>query len=149
MRKSMIILIPIILSQTLHCCSTGEDEADFSQLNGESFVFIVDRSVDHPDVQYPRDELQESDYKQLNDGPRYDVEFSADMQTVTLMPGGYVGELEEDDELLKQYNLVDGAFIAGRFNIWIESGHFEAELTEYGSGIPIIRSQRGTMKPAE
>jgi len=99
-----------------------------------------------PNVQFPRDNLQESDYITTNEEISYDLIFSEDGQIVTIEPGSVSGEIINDREEFKLYELVEGLFAGGRFVIWISHKDFEAEYTIYGSGIPIIRSERGKLE---
>jgi hypothetical protein len=41
--------------------------------------------------------------------------------------------------------LTKNLFAGGRFVVWSSDGGFEAEYTVYGSGVPIISSERGPL----
>ena len=123
--------------------NNSESVVTFSMLNGNHFVLEVDRIADHPNVQSPFDELDENDYASIDNGNQYFVSFSDDIQTITLLPDSVSGLMEKDTNVLKQYNLDDGLFAGGRFVVWIDDDGFEAEYTIYGSGVPIIQSERG------
>ena len=69
------------------------------------------------------------------------------MQTISIMHDSISGTIMESTEQYKQYDLDEGLFAGGRFNVWITDGAFEAEFTVYGSGVPIIRSERGFLIP--
>jgi hypothetical protein len=44
-----------------------------------------------------------------------------------------------------RYELTEGAFAGGRFVIGSVASGLEAELTLYGSGVPIASSERGAL----
>ena len=62
---------------------------------------------------------------------------------VTIEPGSIRGQKTNKDDESKFYELDEGVFAGGRFVVWINNDSFEAELTIYGSGVPIIKSERG------
>jgi hypothetical protein len=117
--------------------------AEFSLLNGNEFAMGVDRISEMPDVQFPMDDLQESDYQKTQEGGIYYLSFSKDGQTVTIEPGTIRGQKVMDGDKSKVYELEEGEFAGGRFVVWISKNRFEAELTVYGSGVPIVKSERG------
>jgi hypothetical protein len=53
--------------------SIDQDEVELSSLYGNSFVLEVDRISEVPDVQFQSDDLQESDYEELDEGTAYNV----------------------------------------------------------------------------
>ena len=136
------ILITITLS-LFFSCSPEDDEATFSQLGGNAYILEVNRISEHPDVQFPSDQLNEKDYLEINHGSKYEVSFSEDIQTISILNDSISGSLVEDNEEYKKYRLDKGLFAGGRFVVWITDDRFEAEYTIYGSGVPIIRSERG------
>ena len=117
--------------------------AEFSLLDGNEFVMEVNRISEKPDVQFPMDDLQESDYRETNEGEVYNITISEDGQMVIIEPGSIRGEKTMDGDKSKLYELDEGVIAGGRFIVWISNDSFEAELTIYGSGIPIVKSERG------
>lgn len=67
------------------------------------------------------------------------------MRTISIMGDSISGTLMEGTEEYKEYDLDKGLFADGRFVVWITDSNFEAEYTVYGSGAPIIRSERGPL----
>lgn len=118
----------------------------FSSLNGNKFILKIDRVSNNPNVQFPKDSLQEGDYVATSDDIQYNVAFSADGKIVTIGTGAISGEKTVDGNESKYYNIDNGLFAGGRFLVWINNKDFEAEYTIYGSGIPIIKSERGILK---
>ena len=132
------ITLPFLFS-----CSTDDYEAEFLLLGGNDFIFEVSRISEHPNVQFPSDQLKENDYVEINHGSEYEVSFSEDMQTISIMHDSISGTIMEGTEEYKKYDLDKGLFAGGRFIVWITEDQFEAEYTIYGSGVPIVRSERG------
>ena len=149
--KHVIICLGLLLL-LIGCDATNSaDEyvAEFSLLDGKDFVLEVDRIAEMLDVQFPMDDLQESDYEETNEGTQYNVAFSEDGQMVTIEPGSIRGQKTNDGDESKLYELDEGVFAGGRFVVWINNDSFEAELTIYGSGVPIVISERGYLVPEQ
>jgi hypothetical protein len=132
------------------CSDTNSDNkavAGLSSLNGNNFIMEVDRIAESPDVQFPMDELDEANYIAYSGEKIYTVSFSEDGQIITLEPGSLRGDKINAGVITVGYELTKGVFAGGRFVVWINDDKFEAELTIYGSGIPIILSERGNLSP--
>ncbi len=121
-------------------------------LSGAGFVLEVDRIADHPDsVTFPFDPLDESAYVPVENGTLYDLSFSGDGTSVSILGTtseepmiGYRSRLETD---VVEYDLQEGLFAGGRLVVWVDEDRLAAELTIYGSGMPIIQSERGELSP--
>jgi hypothetical protein len=136
---------------------TGQS-VQLSALFGKNCQLQIDREWIRPDSsgpQYPQDELVEDDYQSVTDGPSYDVTFSPDGARVEVAPQPLpvsmdldptvAGDLESSSNVQRDYNLVQGSFAGGRFVVRTNSSAFDAELTLYGSGVPIVHSERGPL----
>ncbi len=123
--------------------SSHENAVDFLLLDGNDFVLEVDRVSERPDAQFRMDDLQENDYGGTDDGSQDNVTFSKDGEMVTIEPGAIHGQKLNDGDVSKFYELDNGTFAGGRFVVWIRGKNFQAELTVYGSGAPIVKSERG------
>jgi len=122
--------------------------AEFALLSENQFTLTIDRVANGPEVQFPADSLKEGDYIATNEEIQYEINFSENGQTVTiesLENETVSGHRTNDGETSRRYDLNEGLFAGGRFIIWISNGQFEAEYTIYGSGIPIVRSERGVL----
>ena len=126
-----------------------DDTIDISLLNDGNYILKVDRVSHGPDVQFPRDSLNESYYTVTDEHIQYEITISEYGHMILIKPGLVSGERIKDGELSKSYVLSNGLFAGGRFIIWINNNIFEAEYTIYGSGIPIIKSERGRFKLQE
>ncbi len=136
-----------VVSVFLTTCKKQTDNAvDYSDLNGRKFILKVDRVAVGPDVRYPDDVLLEDDYTLTDEDIRHEVTFSENGDEITIEPGLVKGAKTKDDEESLYFQLGDGLFAGGRFVIWIDKKDFRAEMTIYGSGIPVIRSERGILE---
>jgi hypothetical protein len=130
-----------------------------SALGECGFTYLVTRTWDHSMVQFPSEELPEAAYSPLADGPRHAVRFSTDAATAEITPaassfdaevagtdGVIVGTCYTLAPLRIAYGL-DASLGGGRFIVWTQDSTLQAELTYYGSGVPIIRSTRGVLTP--
>lgn len=125
---------------------TDEVASDFAFLNGKSFVLEVNRAVKAPIMKLPMEELPETDYIISITGKVYTVTFSANGETVTLEPGSIRGEKNKTgNDTQGYYSLTAGVFAGGRFVVRSVQEKLEGELTIYGSGIPIVLSERGSL----
>jgi hypothetical protein len=121
---------------------------EFAQLAENTYSLTINRVAQNPEVQFPADSLKESDYTVTDEEINYEITFSEGGQNILIESLGndsVSGERVNNGETSKRYELNDGLFAGGRFLIWIINGHFEAEYTVYGSGVPIIRSERGIL----
>ena len=122
-------------------------DLQFTRLGGGNFILNVNRIVTHPDVQFPHEKLQDIDYQKTTENSHYKVRFSENSETIIILPDSISGRFEKEDNEFKQYVLEKGLFAGGRFIVWIIDNKFEAEFTIYGSGVPIIQSERGYLEP--
>jgi hypothetical protein len=154
MKQIKYVVIYFSLLLLIISCEVSDQSyknaTEFSLLNGKEFTLKVDRISENPDVQFPMDDLQESDYQKTNGGAFYNVSLSEDGQIVMIEPGSIRGTKVMDGDKSKLYELEEGEFAGGRFIVWISNNKFEAELTIYGSGVPIVKSERGFLgKPSK
>ena len=143
------VLCAILFTILLSCSAINTDiekTSELTSLNGKTYTLKITRSVTLPQVTSPFQELKESDYVMITDGKNYTVSFLADGSGVTLEPGNIRGvKADSKNDSLRFYNLTIGVFAGGRFQVWSNKTGFEAELTLYGSGLPIILSERGNL----
>lgn len=145
MKKNVVLVFISIVFLYLFSCSNKDYENKFLPLYGNHFLLAVNRISERPNVQYPSDQLNDDDYEFINQGMEYEIYFSKDLQTISIMKDSISGTMMESTEEYKKYDLDNGLFAGGRFVVWISNNQFEAEYTIYGSGIPILRSERGVL----
>lgn len=111
-----------------------------------SWTLRVDRryQADENSSTLPTDSLAEESY-QATTAHDYSVSVSEDVSRVTIGTEPWVGELTSDEASSLTFNLTDGTFAGGRFVVWSTAQGLQAELTLYGSGVPIAQSERGSL----
>ena len=144
------LLLSCLIFTVIGCdesCSGNEEPVSFDQLDGNAFLFVVEQKIEGSVTD--GFSIDDSLYVAVENGNLYTVSFSVDHSKISINPGDLSGSLEtETDEILK-YVIDDGFFAGGRFVVWIENRRFHAELTEYGSGVPVVASEKGTLNASE
>ncbi len=103
--------------------------------------------------QFPSDTLDESAYRRVTDGATYRVEVSdggrqATLSDVTGTPGvfmAFTGRRGKATDSSVQYDFDSNAiiFAGARLVVWQTASGLQGEWTVYGSGVPIVKSERG------
>jgi len=106
---------------------------------------VWDRDRGH--VGLPTDPLDESDYRPISDGPTYHVAVSPQGERVAIGQPPIGGRCTATADNRHTYDLSEGTFAGGRFVVWSGATGLQAELTIYGSGLPIVQSERGALVP--
>jgi hypothetical protein len=125
-----------------------EPVLEFSQLAGNEYSLVIDREVKHPQEQ-PWLLLGLEALSPIGLTRLYDVLFAPDMDSVTITVNATGDELQGvfdmEQDNVRYYNITEGYFAGGRLAVWVAEYHFEAELTQFGSGVPVIISERGSL----
>lgn len=66
-----------------------------------------------------------------------------------ILPSGFGGQLEDADEKKRVYNLTQGAFDGGQLIVESTDKGLTGTFTLFGSGVPVISSSIGEIKPNE
>jgi hypothetical protein len=96
----------------------------------------------------PSAPLSDSDYQVVNDGTVYRVIVADHGSSVSIGPGPVRGQRTAWTDTCSVFSLGEGTFAGGRFVVWIAGGGLQAEMTIYGSGRPVVESERGALAPA-
>jgi len=112
--------------------------------------FEADRAWHGQDsgVTLPSDPLDERDYQPMTPTKVYQVVLSQAGTTVTVGTTPYSGTRAAASPDLLTFDLTTGTFAGGRFAVWPGHSSLQAELTIYGSGVPIVSSERGALTPS-
>jgi hypothetical protein len=126
-------------------CLCGESAESFA--DGD-FVLRVTRrwDGDPSDIALPSMAFDEDDYQAVAPTDRYEVVISQVLDHVTITPEtepAIEGTLAKGTAGTLSYVL--DAFAGGRLLIWTSGSGLQAELTLYGSGVPIVSSERGEL----
>jgi hypothetical protein len=118
-----------------------------------TWEFMPDRVWDKTmgEVQFPTDPLSEEAYDAVDrstDVLPVQVVVSKNGDQVTIGESTE-GNLTSSASDLVHYDLGAGTFAGGRFLVWIDDDCFQAELTIYGSGVPVVSSERGRLYPTD
>jgi hypothetical protein len=121
-----------------------------STLADGTWRLAVDRAVPAPSsaTTLASTPLPESLFLPVSAGPRYQFNVSEHGAQITVMEPHLVARLSEATTDQLSYNLTEGAFAGGRIVVWQASGSLQGELTIFGSGVPIVQSERGTLSRA-
>ena len=109
------------------------------------YTLHVTRIAEHPAVQFPSDTLTENLYHLDSSGKKYQILFSPNGSQIFIQRDSIIGYKSYHSNKLIKYDLVEGLDAGGRFIVWIYGKLLEAELTIYGSGVPILMSARGML----
>ncbi len=150
--KSLLLSFILVIFLT-NCNDTiNEVEVIIDPLQDSEFVLTIDRVANSPDVQFPVTELQESDYTPFSEVKEYTVVFSENGQQVTItlndisdLADTLVGTKGQNTADKAYFNITSGTFAGGRLVVWAKEKKLHCELTIYGSGVPIILSERGLL----
>jgi hypothetical protein len=96
-------------------------------------------------VAFPSDQMTEADYQPVSDGPTYPIVVSDRSSRVAIGSPPLEGSRTTVATKGIVYELREGTFAGGRFVVWSSNQGLQGELTIYGSGLPIVRSERGTL----
>ncbi len=121
--------------------------AELPSFTDGSWEMHVDRKLKGlpGDVQFPTDPLDEEDYEPVDDGPVYPIVVSGDGKFVAVGETPLVGTLVPGGPGEWMFTLDEGTFAGGRFVVWSTDAGLQAELTIYGSGVPMVSSERGAL----
>ena len=145
-RTTLIFLIfGIILLSCNDKNSDTKPAADLSFLAGKALTLKIDRILESPDVQSPADQLEDKDYRAFIGDKIYTISFSEDGKVVNIEPGSMRGNYITSEAENITFELSEGVFAGGRFVVRSNGETSEAELTIYGSGVPIVLSERGNL----
>lgn len=150
MKNSILILVMGIMIYSCESVPSTLKTEDNNPivLSGNEFILTTDRVAMHPEVMFPSDTLKESDYVAMETKINYNVVFSDDGLTVSINDT-IVGSRVSHSAEISKYQLTEGLFAGGRLVVWKEDNTWEAEYTWYGSGVPVIKSERGELRSKE
>jgi hypothetical protein len=129
-------------------------------LRDGAWKFEIDRVWLPPTggVSDPNEAFDEADYdRDVLSESNWTATFSGDLEALELRDTGIgitsgvqviLGVQGDPVGVRAHYDLADGAFAGGRFEVW-DTGGLQAELTIYGSGVPVVSSARGALRPID
>jgi len=152
----------IAIVAVITCCAFqaagGQGAADriavgLDQFADGKWVFRVDRAilVERLGLNRHSEAVDESEYRPISKGSTYPILVSDHAKRVEIdgkkrtavhppMKGLRSSPMEP-----VVYKLDEGTFSGGRFVVWSGTNGLQGELTIYGSGVPLISSERGAI----
>ncbi len=105
----------------------------------------MDKSVAHPKESESKTPIALEEFKVDDNKISYEIEFSNNKTKITIKGKEiFKGAIVQNKDNQLVYDLIEGTFAGGRF-IFFDKESKEGELIIYGSGVPIIKSERGKM----
>ena len=109
-------------------------------------TIVVNRIANAPKVQYSSENIGRNQYEPIGELRTYSITFSKGYDEIFIDPGSIHGHILENEDGDKEYELDRGTFAGGKFIVTENDDSLGAELTIYGSGVPIIKSERGFLE---
>jgi hypothetical protein len=105
-----------------------------------AYVFYVEMVAKNPNLLYPHDSIPDSSFKHPDTLISYPVRFSSVKDSVFV--GTWKGVKSSTSAGIIHYTIIN-MMAGGYFSLWYNTVPYQAELTMYGSGVPIIFRERG------
>ncbi|GAK54630.1 hypothetical protein U14_05917 [Candidatus Moduliflexus flocculans] len=121
--------------------SYSEEKTSIEQLDENTFLFVVEQKIEKSIID--GNSIDDSLYVEVENGETYTISFSDAHKHVSITPGELSGSLESEENDILQYRIDEGYFAGGRFEVRIENNLLYGVLTEYGSGVWIVASEKG------
>lgn len=149
-------LLMVVAIAVVSCSSAGTDHKDLSQdsatptlsdfTNG-TWKLYVDREWDGTTgtVAFPTGLLEESWYVPVVSGPVYPIVVYDQGLWIAIGTTPLKGQRFTSSDSEVRYDITEGAFAGGLFVARSSATGLQGELTIYGSGVPIISSERGPL----
>jgi hypothetical protein len=145
---SRIVTLCVALGFSL-ACGKGPSGSSPSALSATfqsgTWVLTVDRALSGF-INFPMDPIPESAYTPTSSALMYRLSVSDGGHRVVVEGLGLVGRLERSEPDMLWFGLTGGAPAGGRMVVWQQGTELQGELTLYGSGVPVTRSERGPLR---
>ena len=130
------------------CKNNAENSTNPGTVSSNMYTFQIAMVAVNPKVNLPTDSIPASRYQADTGRRSYSVRFSRGLDSVFIQNDSIIGIKYLDTLNFRKYNITN-LFAGGRFIVWTNTQPQTAEYTVYGSGVPIIKSERGTMISAQ
>ncbi|HEX7878467.1 MAG TPA: hypothetical protein VF720_03605 [Candidatus Eisenbacteria bacterium] len=136
----------LVALSILGCATERRPESLRATLADGEWRLLVDEQLAAPVTGIPGDAIPDSAYRDEPAGPELRVRAGQGATRIEIVDERLVGELtRESTPTSLTYDLVQGTVAGGRFRAWTERDVVRAELTLYGSGVPVLSSRRGKL----
>jgi hypothetical protein len=144
-----VVVVAAYVARHVGARGPGGDNAAVSldEFTDGQWGLRVDRAWDGLDggISFPSDPLAEDDYEPVSGGPVYPIVVTDLGSRVAVGATPLEGARSSTDGDRIVFELSEGTFAGGRFAVWGLNHGLQAELTIYGSGRPIVKSERGSL----
>ncbi len=155
MKRSTLVVLSMGLASLLACgeqseVSDGSSAEVARVLHDGAWVLTIDRAL-RAGVSasgLPTAPLSEGDFAPAAGATIYRIVASRHAARIEVVEPRMVGQLQQVAAQRMIYALGEGTFAGGRVVVWRESGGLQGELTIYGSGVPVTKSERGAVREA-
>jgi len=156
MRRSTFVVLSMGIASLLACGEQSKvsdgSSADLVQvLHDGTWVLTIDRTL-RAGVStsgLPTTPLSELDFAPVAVTTIYRLVVSQRGARVEIVEPRMVGQVEQRSAERMTYALNEGTVAGGRLVVWRASGGLQGELTLYGAGVPVTRSERGAVGEAD
>lgn len=135
-----IALLSILLSSLVFA-------ADPLPLYADDYTLKVTQEALHPKMGGPSDKVPDNSYLPAKKQADLRLRFSKDRKKVYILPGEISGVQTSGDGSKRVYLLKKGLFAGGRLTVEKTKKGLVTTFTVFGSGVPVISSKRGVIKP--
>lgn len=161
LQKNLKIALAIFFAFSLLSCgaSTPLESPSGTHHDQLSYEFHVTHRLSPHSPVPPLSEITEADFSPVDETLIYDVTFSEDFSSVLLdsrfddeiLSGTYDDSWEHIASNIQTHDHViyflDNDWVGGTFTRWNDEGTDRAEITIFGSGLPIVGMLRGVLIP--
>ena len=149
MKHRSAVLISVLICGA--CGPTDSSQSELPAFHDGTWMLVVDRTLRDGSATAgaPEAPLSESDFAPAVGNATYRVDVSEQGARIVVTEPRLVGRLETATPDRRTYQIVEGSFAGGRFVAWQISDGLQGELTMYGSGRPVVRSERGPLRQAQ
>ena len=145
MKSVFSFFFVIFILSISSCKNDNSNNSKDDELCSGSYQFLITDTLQRPvNIQFPHDTLLAEHYIPDNSGRSFCVRFSVAKDTVYLMNDSIIGVIDVTNDVTHTYSL-ENTFAGGRFVVWYNMTPMSAEYTVYGSGLPVILSERGNL----
>jgi hypothetical protein len=153
MRQAKRSVVLCIACATLMACGeeSGPTGSSSLGLHDGAWLLTVRQITERvpSSVTVPTAPLPDSAYVPVPAGTSYRLELSEQGRRLTVMDPRMLGVRESTSPERLTYALTEGTFAGGRVAVWAAADGLEAELTIYGSGVAVVRSERGPLRETQ
>ncbi len=153
------MFIPVLLV-LVAACGLPSGSGESVSMSGEHYELAITHRLDVAALDQEEEAWTESDFLPVDDGGRFLISVDSDGHSIVLqsltddvvMTGHLDTHVANPADVVAEestrFFIDEGLFAGGSLVIWSQNDGLRAELTTYGSGRPVIASERGDLELA-